>query len=141
MNVEVNYWVVLLAATSSMFVGSIWYSKRVFGRAWAKLAKIDLDKKISNSQMFLLMGSTFVASLLTAYVLAYVTFLSNRFFGNSFLEDSLMTALWLWLGFTAARIYTHNAFEQRRKKLTLLAVSHELVTLMVMALIIGLFGI
>ncbi|MDQ2973013.1 MAG: DUF1761 domain-containing protein [bacterium] len=141
MDVEINYWAVLLAAASSMVVGSIWYSKRAFGTTWANLAKIDLNKKISNSQMAWLMGSTFLASLITAYVLANVTFLSNMYFGNSWLEDALMTGFWLWLGFTAARIYVHNAFEERRKKLTLLALANELVTIMVMALIIGLFGI
>ena len=31
MDVEVNYLAVLLAAASSMVVGSIWYAKPVFG--------------------------------------------------------------------------------------------------------------
>jgi hypothetical protein len=52
-----------------------------------------------------------------------------------------MTAFWAWLGFTASRIITHDAFEGRRKKLTLLTISHELVTFMVMGLIIGLMGV
>lgn len=141
MEVAVNYFAVFLAAGSSMVVGGIWYAQGVFGKTWAKLAKVDLKKKIDNKKMALLMGSVFVASLITAYVLAHVTYLSNQFFGNSFLHDALMTGFWLWLAFTAARIYTHDAFEGRRKKLTLLNFGNEFVTIMVMALIIGAMGV
>jgi hypothetical protein len=54
------------------------------------------------------------------------------------LQDALSTAFWVWLGFTATRFITHDAFEMRPKKLTLLNISHEFVTFMVMGLIIGL---
>jgi hypothetical protein len=46
--------------------------------------------------------------------------------------------LWVWLGFTAARLYVHDAFEGRRKKLTMLNAAHELVTIEVMAIVLGL---
>lgn len=141
MEVAVNYWAVLFAALSSMAVGSIWYSQGAFGKTWAKLAHIKMDKKVSGSQMAVLLGSTFIASLLTAYVLAHVTFLSHKFFGGEFLNTALNTAFWLWLGFTAARVFVHDSFESRPGKLTLMTVSHELVTIVVMALIIGFMGI
>lgn len=137
MSVEVNYWAVLLAGASSMAVGSIWYAKGVFGATWGKLAKVDMSKRVEGSQMALLLGLTFVASLITAYVLAHVSYLSHSFFGNSWLQDSVSTAFWLWLGFTATRMLTHDLFEGRRKKLTLLNWGNELVTVLVMALIIG----
>ena len=139
--VEVNYLAVFLAAASTMVVGSIWYARGVFGSTWAKLAKIDLDKKVEPGQMAWLLSSTFVASLLTAYVLAHVAYLSNQFFQNSFLQDALTTGFWLWLGVVATRFYVHDSFEGRRKKLTALNTSHELVTIMLMALIIGILGI
>lgn len=141
MDVQVNYLAVILAAASTMVVGSIWYAKGVFGNTWAKLAKVDMSKPVKASQMAWLMGSTFVASLVTAYVLAHVTYLSFNFFDYDFLQAALTTAFWLWLGFTAARIYTHDAFEGRRKKLTALTVTHELVTFMVMAAVIGSVGL
>lgn len=140
MDVSVNYLAVFLAALSTMVVGSIWYSRSVFGASWAKLAGVDMDRKPKTSEMVWLMGSTFVASLITAFVLAHVSFLSNNFFQNSFLQDTVTTAFWLWLGFTAARLYVHDAFESRRKKLTLMSAAHELVTVLVMAVIIGSMG-
>lgn len=136
MNVEINYLAVFLAMVSSMVVGAIWYAKPVFGTEWAKLVGLN-DKKMQQGAARA-MGITVVVSLVTAYVLAHVAYLSNQFFGNSFLQDSLTTAFWLWLGLTAARFITHDAFEQRQPKLTLMNVAHELVTLLVMGGVIGL---
>ena len=139
MEVQVNLLAVLAAMASSMVVGSIWYARSVFGNSWAKLAKIDMNKDKGN--VWKPIAATTVVSLITAYVLAHVSYLSNQFFGNSFLQDSLTTAFWMWLGFTAARFITHDAFEGRPAKLTLLNISNELVTLMTMGLIIGLIGV
>jgi len=50
----------------------------------------------------------------------------------------VLTALVLWAGFTAARFVTHDAFEGRPVGLTVLNCAHELVTLLVMGLLIGL---
>jgi len=139
MDVHVNYVAVVLAMVSSMVVGSIWYARSVFGSTWIKLAKIDMKK--DRGSVFKPIAVTLVVSLITAYVLAHVTYLSNQFFHHSFLQDALSTAFWVWLGFTAARFVTHDAFEGRPAKLTLLNCAHEFVTIMLMGLIIGLMGV
>ncbi len=138
MEVHINYLAVVLAMLSSMVVGSIWYARPVFGNIWMKLAKIDMTK--NTGPVWKPIVVTAVVSLITAYVLAHVAYLSNQFFDHSFLQDSLTTAFWMWLGFTAARFITHDAFEGRPAKLTLLTIGNELITIMVMGLIIGLFG-
>lgn len=139
MEVAVNYWAVLAAMLSSMVVGSIWYARPVLGNLWMKLAKIDMSK--DTGSVWKPIAITAVVSLITAYVLAHVAYLSNQFFGNSFLQDALTTAFWMWLGFVAARFITHDVFEGRPAKLTLLNIGNEFVTLMVMGLIIGLIGV
>lgn len=136
MNVEVNWVAVVLATLSTMVVGSIWYTPKVFGTAWMRLAR--LDRKELESRGFTPILITLVVSFITSFVLAHVSYLSHSFYSNSFLQDSLTTAVWMWLGFTAARIITHDSFEGRPKKLTVITVSHELVTFLVMGLIIGL---
>jgi len=141
MNVEVNYLAVLLAAVSSMIIGSVWYSMGIFGKTWAKLAKVDMKREMKSNEMTVLLGSTFIISLITAYVLAHVTFLSNSFFGNSFLQDALSTGFWLWLGLTAVRFATHDMFEGRPRQLTFLNIGNEFATIMLMALVIGLLGV
>jgi hypothetical protein len=139
MDVQINYLAVVLAMLSSMVVGSIWYAQSVFGKEWAKLAKVKI--KTDTAGMLKPIGITLVVSLITAFVLAYMTYISNQFLQNSFLQDALMTALWLWIGFTAARFITHDAFEGRPEKLTILNLGNEFVTIMLMGLIIGLFGV
>jgi hypothetical protein len=80
---------------------------------------------------------TVVVSFITAWVLAGAVAISFDFYGGSFLANALLTGLILWAGFTAARFITHDAFDGRPTGLTVLNVAHELVTIMVMALIIG----
>jgi Protein of unknown function (DUF1761) len=138
MDVQVNLWAVFAAMASSMVIGSIWYSPKVFGKIWMKLARIDTKK--DRGSIAKPLGVTVVVCLITAYVLAHVAYLSNQFFHHSFLQDTLTTAFWMWLGFSAARFITHDAFEGRPHKLTLINVSNDLLTIMVMALVIGLLG-
>lgn len=135
MTIDVNWLAIVLAGLSTMVVGSVWYAKPVFGNLWIKLAGLDEKKMPSPAKA---MSLSLLASLVTAFVLAHAAFLTNAYFANSFLQDSLVTALWLWLGFTAARMLTHDLFENRPSKLTALSVGYELVTLLVMGLIIGL---
>lgn len=139
MNVEVNYLAVVLAMVSSMVVGTIWYAKPVFGTKWMKLVGMTDEKAKKGGGKAI--AVTILVSLVTAYVLAHVAYLSNQFFKNSFMMDSLMTAFWLWLGFVAARFITHDAFEQRPVNLTVMNCAHELITLLVMGAIIGVFGV
>jgi len=137
MSVDINFWGVLLAAISSMVVGSIWYAKGVFGKHWAAMAKVKMDRKPKPGEMFKMLSLTFVASLITAYVLAHVSWLAHQYFKDSFMHDTLSTAFWVWLGFTACRLLVHDLFEGRPKELTLLNASHELVTFLVMGVVLG----
>ena len=139
MEVQVNLLAVVLAMVASMVVGMVWYAKPVFGTRWMKLTNMN-DKKAKEGSTKAI-GLTIVVSLVTAYVLAHATYLSNSFFANSFLQDALTTAFWMWLGFVAARIITHDAFEQRPTELTVMNVVHEFVTLMAMGLVIGLIAV
>ncbi len=141
MEVVVNYGAVVLAALSAMVVGSIWYMPSVLGNTWMKLAGIKPDKNFPKKDMAQLYIGALVTSLLTAYILAHVSFLSNSFYGNSFLQDTLSTAFWLWLGIMACRLWVHDSFEGRPRKLTLLNGANDLVTIIVMALIIGAMGL
>ena len=140
MDITINYLAIFLAAVSTMVVGSIWYTPKVFGNTWMKLAKVNPNLKLSNVEIFIQLGGAFIASLITAAVLAYFAQIMQHALGGSFLSNSLMVGLLGWIGFTAARIYMHDSFEGRRKKLTAINVLHEFVTIVVMAFIIGLMG-
>lgn len=138
MSVDINWLAVVLATASSMVVGSVWYARPVFGNMWMKLAHLK-PETVAGKGAAQAIIATLIVSFLTAYILAHFIFLSHAYFNGNFMQDALVTAFWAWLGLTAARFITHDAFERRPVALTALNCVHELVTLLVMGLIIGLF--
>jgi hypothetical protein len=134
---EINYWAVLLATASSMVVGSIWYTPKVFGNYWMKAANVTPSGNASDAVRPIIL--TVVVSFVTAWVLAGAAYIAWQFYGGSFLANSVVTTIILWAGFTAARFVTHDAFDGRPARLTVLNVAHELVTLVIMALLIGIW--
>lgn len=133
---EINWLAVILATVSTMVVGSVWYTPKVFGTWWEKVARVE-----NKANAVVAIVTTVIVSFISAWVLAGAAAIAQHFYGGSFLANTIVTAIILWAGFTAARFITHDAFENRPRMLTLLNISHELVTFLVMALIIGLFGI
>ncbi|MET4581988.1 putative neutral ceramidase superfamily lipid hydrolase [Conyzicola nivalis] len=135
MTPDINYWAVVLATLSSMVVGSIWYTPRVFGNYWMKTAGVTPSGNSKDAVWPIVI--TLLVSFVTAWVLAGAAFIAWDFYGGSFLVNAIVTAIVLWTGFTAARFITHDAFDGRPSGLTVLNIAHELVTLVIMALIIG----
>ncbi len=134
---EINYWTVLLATLSTMVVGSVWYTPKVFGTRWAKLAKVDLDADKTPLQAWMPIIVTVIVSFITAWVFAGAVTIAWHFYEGSYFWSAIVTGVLLWAGFTAARFITHDAFEGRPTSLTVLNIAHELVTVLVMAIIIG----
>ena len=132
---DINYLAVLLATLSSMVVGSIWYTPKVFGTYWMRVADVTPSGNSRDAIRPILL--TLVVSFVTAWVLAGTTYLSWNFYSGSFFVNALLTGIILWAGFTAARFITHDAFDGRPAGLTVLNVAHEFVTIVIMALIIG----
>jgi hypothetical protein len=135
---EINIWAVLVATLSTMVVGSVWYTPKVFGNYWMRVAKVSPSGEAKDAVKPILI--TLAVSFVSALVLAGSVAIAQEFYGGSFLANSVITAVILWAGFTAARFITHDAFEGRPAGLTMLNCAHELVTYLVMALVIGLFG-
>jgi hypothetical protein len=131
----INYIAVLLATLSSMIVGSIWYTPKVFGNYWMKKSGVTPSGNSKDAIRPIVI--TLIVSFITAWVLAGAVWISFEFYGGSFLVNALLTAAILWAGFTAARFITHDQFDGRAPGLTLLTSARELVTVLVMALIIG----
>ena len=136
---DINIWAVLLATASTLVVGSLWYSKRAFGTHWTRAARI--DEAAATERGFWPIVVTVLVSLVTAWVLAGAISIAHEFYDGTFLVDALVTGVLLWAGFTGARVVTHDTFEGRPAGLTAVTLGHELVTVLVMSLIIGLLGV
>ena len=122
---EINYWA----------VRTIWYTPKVFGNYWMKKAGVTPSGKASDAVGPIV--TTVLVSFVTAWVLAGAAYIAWQFYEGGFLGATIVTAIVLWAGFTAARFITHDAFDNRPSGLTMLNIAHELVTLVVMAAIIG----
>ena len=131
----INYIAVVLATLSSMVVGTIWYTPKVFGNYWMKTSGVTPSGNSKDAIRPIVI--TLIVSFITAWVLAGAIWISFDFYGGSFLVNALLTAAILWAGFTAARFITHDQFDGRPPGPTLLNSAHELVTMLVMALILG----
>lgn len=136
---DINYLAVVLATLSTLVVGSLWYTKRAFGTYWIRVARVDEAAAAERGVWPILV--TVVVSFITAWVLAGAISIAHDFYDGAFLTDALLTGVLLWAGFTAARVVTHDAFEGRPTGLTALTLGHELVTVLVMSLVIGLLGV
>ncbi len=138
MDVSVNYLAVILGAVASMAAGSIWYAPSVFGKTWQKLIGLT-DKDLSKDWVPAMVKASLM-SLITAYILFHITFLSNSYFNNSWMSASLSTAFWAWLGFVVTSHITNDSFERRNFKLTALGLGHHLIEFLAIAIVIGLIG-
>jgi hypothetical protein len=107
----------------------------VFGNYWMKATKVTPSGDMSTAVRPILV--TLLVSFVTAWVLSGAAYIAWDFYGGSFLGNAVVTGIILWAGFTAARFITHDAFDGRPTGLTVLNVAHELVTIVIMALIIG----
>ncbi len=135
MDVPINFIAVLLAAVSSMVVGTVYYLPVLFGNRLAALTGADRNKPKNPALTYIL---TFVAGLVTAYVLAYMSALTLAYFQTTLIVPVLVTAFFLWLGFTAARLLVNDLFDSRGLRVWAITAGHELITILVMAVIIGL---
>lgn len=140
MDVEINVIGVLAASVVSMLVGSIWYSKAVFGKTWVKLERID-EKKAKKDAPSAISGMA-VLAILMAYVLAHVTYLSSTFFTDySYQGAALPSAFWMWVGFVLPVVASNSLFNQAPWKISAIHAGNWLVTLLGMGLVIGAIGL
>ena len=132
---EINYWAVLLATVAAIVIGSVWYTPRVFGDRWRKWGQVT-DPETSAQAWLPILVSVALAFLL-AWVLAGSVAIAWHFYGGTYLGSAIVTGLTLWAGFTGGRFITHDVFAGRPSQLTILNISYELVLVLVMSVIIG----
>ena len=136
MELEINWLAVVIATIASMVVAGVWYQDFAFGLPWKKMTKIDAkrSKKAGNTPMFVVL----IVNFFTAIVLAAIIAIAAAHFGNSSVWLALATSVVVWLAFSATTLLTHNMFEQKPLKLTVINNGYQLAMFIVMALVIGL---
>lgn len=139
MDIEVNFWAILLATVASMVIGYIWYGsdKFGFGRRWAELAGIDLSK--SSTPLALI--SAAISAFVMATGIAIGTFVWQAFSGDSFMLSAGKVGAFAWLSFQALRMFQRARFNQEPGEETAIHIANEFVTVLAITVVIGLLGI
>ena len=130
--VDINYLAVLVAAIASMFVGFLWYGP-LFGKTWMKLmgfSEATMKKmKMTATKAYVI---AFIVALVSAYVLArFVDYIQAATMG-----DAIAAAFWIWLGFMTPLNLGSVLWENKPMKLFLINVAHNLVALIIAAIIL-----
>ena len=132
MAVPVNYLAVFVAAVAAFVVGWIWYA--VFGKARLRaMGKGETDMPTSVLPLVV----AFIADLLMAYLLAGLL----GHLQDVTVRGGLITALFVWAGFIATTMLVNHQFQGIKPIVTAIDAGCWLAILLVMAVVIGLFGV
>lgn len=125
------YWKgIALATIASMIIGTIWYSKMVFGRKWQEL--VGLKDKDMKKGMMVGMLIMLVMAFIAACVLQRFIVIANPV---SYMQ-AIKLAIWIWLGFVVTYAVGGGVFEKRPPMLMAINLANQLITLVVMAAIL-----
>ncbi len=130
---HLTLWVVLVAAVAKFMLGGLWYSK-LFQKPWMKemgLKPKDMKKGMGGKAMAI----EFVGNLIMAFVLAAAI----RSCGAQGITGGLAAGFFNWLGFVAV-VQIHSViFEMKSWKLFFINTGFQLVGLLLMGAILGLW--
>ena len=133
----VNLWSVLAAAVATMILGFLWYSPLLFAKPWTVAMGYDPNDKAKMDEMRKgagkLYGITFVASLISAFVLAKIIDVTTV---NAVLYG-MKIGFAVWLGFVTTVQLTSTLFKRRPIKLYLIDTGYQLVCYLLMGAILA----
>src|SRR6267154_2554954 len=136
---SLNWLAILVAAISTMVVGFLWSSPRIFAKPWMKEMSYDPDNKAKTEEMKKsagpAYGGSFVASLISAFTLALVL----HGLRAVDLHFGLMASFHIWLGFVATVQFTGALFTKQSMKLFGINTGYQLVCYLVMGVILTLW--
>ncbi len=134
---NVNLLAVLVAAVSTVVVGFLWYSPVLFAKPWMIEMGYDPNDKAKTEEMKKSAGpkygGAFIASLITAFVLAklmHAISIYDLMFG-------LKLGFGVWLGFVATVQFTGVLFQKQSTKLFGINTGYQLVCYLAMGAILG----
>lgn len=138
MEVHFNWIAIVVALIASLILARTWYAESAFGGLWRKLTGVTpADSKSAGKKPMVI---TLFANVVTVIALAALVNICSGFFKDT----SVWLAVWIgafaWLAFSATTLLTHNAFERKSDKLTLINNGYQLAFFLISALIIGVFG-
>lgn len=133
--IPINWWVVIVAALLRMVVGSIWFSPVAFVKPWQQLTGVTPESMQRG------LVKAIVVDLVLSLVLSFVLF-------HAVMYATASAPTWLsgagvgflnWLGFILATHLPLWAYENRSLKLIAIGTGSNLVSLVLMGALFGLW--
>ncbi|MBI4922316.1 MAG: DUF1761 domain-containing protein [Devosia nanyangense] len=133
--IPINWWVVIVAALLRMVVGSIWFSPVAFVKPWQQLTGVTPESMQRG------LPKAIVVDLILSLVLSFVLF-------HAVMYATASAPTWLtgagvgflnWLGFILATHLPLWAYENRSLKLIAIGTGSNLVSLVLMGALFGLW--
>ena len=130
---------VVVAGVASFALGWAWYGP-LFGKPWMRMVGIAKPDHITPSVKKQMMKSALgglICALLMAYVFAHALMFANGYMNTEGVASNLQGAFWHWLGFIVPVTSGIVLWEGKPKKLWLINAGYYLVSLALMAVILG----
>ena len=132
-SIDVNLVSVLVAAVISVVFGGLWYSSILFGNIWIKqmgFTKKEMKKASEKSRKKYFV--TFIGSVITAYILAYLIY----FMGVGRIFEGAMLGLLIWVGFIVPLSVGAVLWEGKSMKLFFINIFYWAINLILMGIIL-----
>ena len=126
----IDYLAVVIAAAAGFAFGALWYT--VLGKPW--MAAVGFTEKPKPAP------GPFIIAALCQLVMAWMLAGVIGHLGEISVGRSLLSALFLWIGFVATTMIVNHRFQSAPWSLTVIDGGHWLGVLLVMGLVIGLLG-
>lgn len=128
--IQIDYVTVLIAAVLNVMIGSLWYSKWLFGTHWMRLSNIK-ESNIKNPALAMFWG--FLLSFLIAYFLA----LFESLIGVTTVSDGMFVGFTAWLGFVMTTQLNAVIWGKQSLKLFFIHSAEKLLAFLVMSGVLG----
>ncbi|MBS3071992.1 DUF1761 domain-containing protein [Candidatus Pacearchaeota archaeon] len=135
--VDVNYLAVVVAGLVSFVIGGLWYSPLIFGNIWMKesgINKSQVDKSKKKG-----MTASYIITLVSALVMAYVLANFVKYVAISSAIDALELGFCVWLGFIATVGLGSILWEGKSFRLYAINMGYYLISLILMSVILTLW--
>ena len=133
----INYMAILAAGIASMLVGFAWYSRVLFGPAWAKCRGIDMNDPKQSQELKKGMGTVYAASFGATLLSAFAMCLLVVRIQSGGVLGGLKLGLVVWLGFTMTVQLSAARFGHKNRTLFFIDTGYQLVCYLAMGAILG----
>ncbi|TDI73502.1 MAG: DUF1761 domain-containing protein [Bacteroidetes bacterium] len=129
---------VLFAGLIPMLLGSVWYGP-LFGKMWMGMIGKTEEELRENFNPIKSYVFTFVMALVMGFILAHLLEAYSVATSQTGLWEGMQGGFWCWLGFVITIGYQHIAFNDQKIGLYLLNMGYNLLALLGMGAILGIW--